>query len=347
MLKSLEIKLAALAQHRFDKTFILADAKDADMAFGIASPGKDHTGKLRSLAEFREQIRQIVKQSLVDIMLMSASTSEQLTIRERLFDDSAVTPAVRANDTTDIHLARGSSYAAAPSRPFASTTIDHIQTGHFPSTISLPVPGANLGLYSVTFNNLPDYDLATLEAYKAFRLQAEGKRFAHFLEVFAPNVPASVHRIPPGDIPAFINDNIVRMLAGVPSASRPRFLKIPYLGPAAMEELCAYDTSILVGILGGSAGTTHDAFHLLHAAKTHGARVALFGRKINTAEDQLAFVEHLRLVADDQLSPLDAVKSYHAALKKRHILPKRKLKADLALTAGHSAYGKPRRKNKS
>ena len=206
------------------------------------------------------------------------------------------------------------------------------------------IPGANLGLYSVTFNNLPEHDLASMEAYKAFRLEAEAKRFTHFLEVFAPNVPASVHRIPPSEIPGFINDNIVRMLAGVPAASRPRFLKIPYLGPAAMEELCGYDPSIIVGILGGSAGTTHDAFHLLHAAKTHGARVALFGRKINNAEHQLTFVEHLRHVADDQLSPLDAVKSYHASLEKLGISPHRKLKADLALTASHSAYAKPKKK---
>jgi len=345
MLKSLEIKLAALAQHRFDNAFILADAKDADMAFGIVSPGRDHTGKLRSLAEFRDQIRQIVKQSLVDIMLMSASTSELLTIRERLFDDSTVTPSVRANDTTDIHLARGSAYAAAPSRPFASTTIDHIQTGHCPSTLMPPsIPGANLGLYSVTFNNLPEYDLASLQAYKAFRLDAEQKRFTHFLEVFAPNVPASVHRIPPDKIPAFINDNIARLLAGIPIASRPRFLKIPYLGPAAMEELCCYDTSIIVGILGGSAGTTHDAFQLLHDAKKHGARVALFGRKINNAEHQLAFVEHLRHVADDHLTPIDAVKSYHAALEKLAIPPYRKLKTDLTLTPNHTAYAKPKKR---
>ena len=46
-------------------------------------------------------------------MLMSASTSELLTIEERLFDSSHVTPAVRANDTTDIHMPAGGTYAAA------------------------------------------------------------------------------------------------------------------------------------------------------------------------------------------------------------------------------------------
>ena len=44
------------------------------------------------------------------------------------------------------------------------------------------------------------------------------------------------------------------------------FLKIPSYGPAAMEALARYDSTIVVGILGGSAGTTLDAFQLLHDA---------------------------------------------------------------------------------
>src|SRR5436305_5373356 len=96
------------------KEFILADAKDADMALGIGAPGQSperHTGELRyrTLGEYREQIGQIVRQGLVDIMLMSASTSEVLTLHKRIFDGSPVTPAVRANDTTDIHIFRGGS----------------------------------------------------------------------------------------------------------------------------------------------------------------------------------------------------------------------------------------------
>src|SRR6266436_904440 len=85
------------------KDFILADAKDADMALAIGAPGRSpeaHSGELRyrSLAEFREQIEQIVAQGLVDIMLMSASSSEVLSIHKRIFDRSPVTPAARVND---------------------------------------------------------------------------------------------------------------------------------------------------------------------------------------------------------------------------------------------------------
>src|SRR3954467_6285311 len=117
-MKSLDQKLANIhaAPHRATD-FILADAKDADMASGLAATGKDPvTGKQRSLAEYRDQMREVIKQGLVDIVLMSASTMDLLAIKERLFVGSAITPAVRANDTTDIHLPAGGTYAAEPSR---------------------------------------------------------------------------------------------------------------------------------------------------------------------------------------------------------------------------------------
>src|SRR5438445_8411110 len=134
--KSLERKLQRIhADPHGCKDFILADAKDADMALAIGAPGRSpeaHSGELRyrSLAEFREIITQIVEQGLVDIMLMSASTSEVLTIHRRIFDPSPVTPAARVNDTTDIHVIRGSKYPAQPSLPFRTATLDHIQCGH-------------------------------------------------------------------------------------------------------------------------------------------------------------------------------------------------------------------------
>src|SRR6266478_2386799 len=92
--KSLDQKLAAIhADPSGSKEFILADAKDADMAFGIGAPGfspEAHSGelRLRTLAEYREQSRQVIRQGIVDIVLMSASTSAQLTIAERLFENS-------------------------------------------------------------------------------------------------------------------------------------------------------------------------------------------------------------------------------------------------------------------
>jgi len=335
--KSLDQKIANIhANPHGAKDFILADAKDADMAAGLAAPGKDaRTGKTRSLAEYREQMRQVVKQGLVDIMLMSASTSEVLTIHERLFESSSITPAARANDTTDIHLMAGATYPTDPSRPFRSATIEHIQHGKLNPAPGERMRGANLGLYSITPNNNIAFDYPTLEAYKQFRIEAEQKGFRHFLEVFDPNACGGSC---PHDLGRFINDLIVRTLAGVPQSGRPVFLKIAYHGPKAMEELVSYDPHLVPGILGGSSGTTHDAFKLLEEAKKYGARAALFGRKINNSEDQLSFVRHLHLIANGQIAADEAVRSYHGELEKLKIAPYRALKDDMELTTTATSY---------
>jgi hypothetical protein len=341
MQKSLDRKLAAIhADPSGAKDFILADAKDADMAFGIGAPGMSpeaHAGeaRFRTLAEYREQIRAITRQGIVDIMLMSASTNQVLTLGERLFENSHVTPAVRANDTSDIFVVRGGGYAGLPSRPFRSASLDHIQCGHIDCPPEERGGGANLGLYSITFNNRLDEDLAALSAYRDFREEAERKGFRHFLEVFDPNAPQGLSA---EQIPGFVNDSIARALAGVAGAARPLFLKVVYHGPRAMEELVSYDPHLVVGILGGSAGTTYDAFKLLAEAQKYGARVALFGRKINHAECQLAFVEFLRLIVERVISPEEAVRAYHGVLKRLGIEPRRRLEDDLTLQTGVMSY---------
>src|SRR3954451_2297022 len=337
MQKSLDTKLAAIhADPHGARDFILADAKDADMATGLAAPGKDaRTGKTRSLADYRDQMHEVTRQGLVDIMLMSASTSELLTIRERFFDGSHVTPAVRANDTTDIHLPAGGTYGAEPSRPFRTATLEQIQCGKVNPAAGERRGGAGLGLYSITPNNRLESDYVTLSAYKEFRIEAEQKGFRHFLEVFDPN--ACGDRCPL-DLGRFINDLIVRTLAGVPTSGRPVFFKIAYHGPKAMEELVEYDPTLVVGILGGSSGTTFDAFKLLEDAKKHGARAALFGRKINNSEHQLTFVTFLHAIANGKIGALDATKAYHGELEKLGIKPYRVLKDDLEATINASSY---------
>ncbi len=355
-MKSLDAKLAEIRANPSSRAFVLADAKDADMAFGVRAPGpRSYLSRngarvaqfspevwnrgeygYRNLPEFLDIIREVVHQGLVDIMLMSAYVNEQLSIKEGLFANSLVTPAARANDTTDVWAIRHGCYTAEPAQPFRSASIDHIQCGQIEcDRTSAEVPGANLGLYSVTFVNDLDQDRETLLSYKAFREEAERKKFRHFLEVFDPNVDSG---IPPEKLGEFINDNIIRTLAGVPESGRPVFLKIVYHGPRAMEELAQYDPNLVVGILGGSAGTTYDAFKLLHDAQKYGARVALFGRKINNAEHQLAFIEMLRLIVEGRISPEEAVAAYHAVLQAKKITPHRPLEKDLQLTSQAMSY---------
>lgn len=356
-MKSLDNKLAEVKANPRSRAFILADAKDADMAFGVRAPGprgflakrgarpaqfspevwnRDEFG-YRNLPEFLDIIREVTHQGLVDIMLMSAYVTEQLAIKEGLFKSSHVTPAARANDTTDVWAARHGAYTREPSQPFRSASIDHIQCGEVECDRdgNGEFPGANLGLYSITFVNELDQDREALLWYKEFREEAERKGFRHFLEIFDPNVDSG---IAPEKLGEFINDNILRTLAGVPESGRPDFLKIVYHGPKAMEELAQYDPNLVVGILGGSAGTTYDAFKLIHDAQKYGARVALFGRKINNAEHQLAFIEMLRLITDGKVSPEEAVRAYHGVLQGKGIKPHRALEKDLELTDQAMSY---------
>ncbi|MCX7402160.1 MAG: hypothetical protein NTY87_03445 [Planctomycetia bacterium] len=352
--KSLDLKLARIMADPGCRDFIVADAKDADMAFGLAAPGVPVGGNktsrpFRSIDEYRDSIREIVQQGLVDVMLMSASTSEILTLDEGLFAGTAVTPAVRMNDTTDIWLATGNAqYSRQPARPFSTTTISQAQVGRVagncgPRSDIAATRSPDLGLFSVTFNNDATLDRDMLLAYREFRIEAERVGFRHFLEVFLPNAIGQTssgrdqrRASDVGDNPEsmcrFLADSVVRMLAGVPRSGRPLFLKVPYLGPALTEQLAAYDRSVVVGILGGSAGTTHDAFDLVEQAKRYGARIALFGRKINAAEHQLTFVKCLRAVADDQLSAVEAVRAYHSELITLGISPNRSLADDLVST---------------
>ena len=257
-------------------------------------------------------------------------------IEERLFDNSHITPAARANDTTDIFAVRGGKYLQEPSQPFRTAVIDHIQCGKVDCAPEERVLGANLGLYSMTFTNRVDRDRETLDRYREFRIEAERKGFRHFLEVFDPNIPGCVDDEKLGD---FINDHIARALAGVPKRGRPVFLKIVYHGPRAMEALAHYAPDLVPGVLGGASGTTFDAFNLLYEARKHGARAALFGRKINNAEHQLAFIEFLRRIADDEIGPAEAVKAYHGVLQKLGIKPCRELEKDLESTDLAMSYG--------
>src|SRR5712691_1771263 len=195
-MKSLDAKLAEIKAGRSSRAFILADAKDADMAFGVRAPGargylarrgarpaqfspevwtREEFG-CRNLPEFLDIIREVVHQGMVDIMLMSAYVNEQLTIKEGLFRDSQVTPAARANDATDVWAVRHGCYTGEPAQPFRSASIDHIQCGKIEcDRVTNDFPGANLGLYSVTFLNDLQQDRQTLLAFKAFSEEAESK----------------------------------------------------------------------------------------------------------------------------------------------------------------------------
>jgi hypothetical protein len=129
-----------------------------------------------------------------------------------------------------------------------------------------------------------------------------------------------------------VNDCIARTLAGLTRAERPQFLKVAYNGPAALEELASHDNSVVVGVLGGGSGTHRDTFELVRQSEKYGARIALFGRKINMAESQTTFMRWLRAVADLAVTPVEAVKGYHADLAEMGLTPDRTIDDDLRIT---------------
>lgn len=319
-MKHLDAKLAKIKAGTYSGAdFIIADAKDGDIGFGRAAPvpDPDRPGRHLSRETHLQAVREMTKTELVDIMLLSASTCQRLS-QEGLFDDTPVTPAIRLNDATDIWAARGGRYREEPSRHHRTARID--QSRDY----------ADLGLYSVTFSNKRDIDVLNAEAYSAFRAEAGAHAMRHFLEVFNPAFDINLNGAEMG---AFINDNIVRVLAGVMEADHPQFLKLQYNGAAAMEELSSYDPGhLIVGILGGSAGTTRDTFELLYQAEKYGARVALFGRKIHLADSPIEIVKMMRAVVEGALSPIEAVKSYHGTLQTAGIIPSRTLEDDLVAT---------------
>jgi hypothetical protein len=319
----LATKLASIRAGTYKRSdFIIADAKDPDMGSGITGPGPKRnadgtSSRYRTRAEFLDDIQAVVEQDIVDIMLVSASNLELLHERG-IFRTSQVKPAIRANDATDCWSGvRHGAYAMHPSRPYRTANLARVK------------PYTDLGLYSVTFTNSLDDDLRSLDAFAAFRAEAAACDFTYFFEVFNPNVNIGLEAAERAE---FVNDCILRCLAGLTKADRPQFLKIPYNGPRALEELASFDPQLVVGVLGGGAGTTRDTFELVHQAERYGARIALFGRKINLAESPLAMVALMRQVADGTVGPEEAVRAYHGGLQKQGIKPARSLEDDRAIT---------------
>ena len=318
--KSLDIKLEKTRQGKYKPSdFIIADAKDGDMGGGITAFGKLQEDPSRSISftHHLKAMREMTSSKLIDVMLMSVSGAERL-VNDEVFKNSSVTPAVRLNDASDIWGPRGSKYKIHPAQNFRSARIDKV------------VKLVDLGLYSITFSNDLKSDLASLNEFHGFLNDISGKNLRYFLEVFNPQIDIGIDQ---ENLPGFVNDCIVRSLAGLTKEDSPLFLKIPFNGPKAMEEICQYNPGhLIVGVLGGGIGTTRDTFELIRQSEKYGARVALFGRKILFAEAPKLIVTMMRAVVQGEMSTEEAVKMYHSQLTKMKISPKLTLEKDLKVT---------------
>ena len=212
----LDEKLQNIREGRYKRSdFIIADAKDFDAGAGITCSGFDYTdpsgqARRRTRDEFLDQIEAIVKQDIVDIMLVSVSNLERLHERA-VFEASQVKPAIRANLTTDCWGGiRHGSYRKVPSRPFRSVTISRATTGTPQPAPGKPITGTDLGLYSITFVNDPELDARALEEFKLFRDEAATNNFRYFYEVFNPNIDIGLQPYRDRRVPQRHNPTVTR-----------------------------------------------------------------------------------------------------------------------------------------
>ena len=190
------------------------------MAFGIGAPGQSpemHAGevRIRTLAEYREQIRQIARQGLVDIMLMSASTNDVLTIQRAAVREQP-RHAGRAGQRHQRHLRRPRRplRRSEPARPFRTATLDHIQCGHVDCRPGRARAAARTWACTASRSTTAwTTTWPSLEALSPFprRGRAQG------LSPFPRSVRSQRARrdLTPDEMPQFINDSIARTLAGV------------------------------------------------------------------------------------------------------------------------------------
>lgn len=316
MEKSLDRKLETIRNGTYKPSdFIIADAKDGDMGGGITAFGQEPGGSGRSVSfpDHLNAMREMTESGLVDIMLMSSSATERL-VEEGVFKSSAVTPAARFNDTTDIWGPRHSNYKAAAARNFQTARLHNLENL------------VDLGLYSITFSNDLDRDLDSLEQFQLFLDDLSDTKLTYFLEIFNPQIETGIGAAGLGE---YVNDCIVRCLAGLTRADQPQFLKMPFNGPRAMEEICRYDPGhLIVGVLGSAVNTTRDTFEYIRQSEKYGARVALFGRKILFTEDPVEIVRMLREIIQGEIGTEEAVKAYHGYLAKKGIPAFRSLEDD-------------------
>ena len=92
MSKRLDQKLARIRNGQYTpKDFIIADAKDADMANGCKTAGlqKGSTSKYNPIEVYRDDMRKIMESNLVDIMLTSLSSAGCLCKHQNYTSSSA------------------------------------------------------------------------------------------------------------------------------------------------------------------------------------------------------------------------------------------------------------------
>ena len=239
-------KLARIRAGDYAKgDFIIADAKDGDMGPSMRSCGprrrKDGTQDgFRTRGEFLDSVEAIVRQDVVDVMLTSLSNYEALAARG-VYEGSRVMPAGSAPTTPPTSGCSAAPATRLSPRARSAAPTWRAQRRSDASSASTRSPS------TTTSTGTTPRSITSRGSARTRRRTTSGTSWRSSTRTRRATSP-------PRDVPGFVSDAMMRCLAGLTKAERPEFLKIAYNGPAALEELAAYDPSVVVGILGRRRG---------------------------------------------------------------------------------------------
>ena len=276
----LDEKLQNIREGRYKRSdFIIADAKDFDAGAGITCSGFDYTdpsgqARRRTRDEFLDQIEAIVKQDIVDIMLVSVSNLERLHERA-VFEASQVKPAIRANLTTDCwggirhgQLLQGS-FKAVP-------VGDDLARDHWDAT-TCAWKADHRHRSRTLLDHLrqrPGTRCKGARRVQALSLiEAAANNFRYFYEVFNPNIDIGLQSYRDRRVPQRHNPTVTRWPDQVRKTRVPQRFHSTARGH--LRSWPASHSELIVGVLGGGAGTTRDTFELVNQAERYGARLGL------------------------------------------------------------------------
>jgi hypothetical protein len=287
----------------------------ADHLAGVGIHGLGQSGSsYRTHPEFVQLIRDIVKQEMVDAVLMTPADAELLASMECLFQESPVTPLVRMNAETGIWSPRYGRYRAAPSVPFQTVPLGETDWCDSLIRTATGTCCVTAGLYSITLNNKVAADHRTMSAYLTFaREVGKTENFHHILEVFPPNV-----KLPDMDqeeVASYTADSIVRIMNHLTRKQRPLLIKTQYLSAAIWKELTGFDPELVIGALGGSYMNAETTLDLACRVIRDGGGAVLFGRPVFMEKDPPGLCRAIRAVIDGEMSPAQALDTYWKGLK--------------------------------
>ena len=122
-----------------------------------------------------------------------------------------------------------------------------------------------------------DADVASLEAFAEFRADCAANDFKYFLEVFNPNAPQGLS---PEDMPAFVNDSIVRCLAGLTKAERADNIQGAFRVPDAGKMEVSGRRLVLVDDVLTSGATANACARALLRAGAAQVDILVFARVV-------------------------------------------------------------------